>query len=115
VVYSHDECERFLDQDAVAIDIGPIKETPSHGDTTVHKQITEELGGERCGVRFHLAKEETASTTTVSVSWPSLLAPAAVVLRSSLLHVLRHHAILTCLPSNDTHEHLSGDTRASAW
>jgi hypothetical protein len=48
-----------LDKHSVAIHIDRIKETPSHGDTIVHKQIAKELGSEHGRVRFLLAHQRT--------------------------------------------------------
>ena len=67
VIQGHDEGETLLDEHAVAIHIERINEAPIHGDTIVHKQITQELCGERRGVRFSFANEETDSTLMVII------------------------------------------------
>src|ERR1700704_1238569 len=83
VVERHDQVETLLNQDAVAIHIDRIKEAPSHGDTIINKQITEELGGEKGGVRFLLAHQHTAA------------APGATSVMVAA----------TRAPSQDPHEH----------
>src|SRR5262249_42344678 len=59
VLQDYDEGKRFLDNDAIAIHIGWIKETSRNDKAITSKHIVKELGRERCGVRFSLAKQGT--------------------------------------------------------
>src|SRR5438093_7625671 len=63
VVEGRHQGEIFLDKDSVAIFICHIKEIPVDNETVIGNDSVQELSGGQRVVRFHLAKEETATAT----------------------------------------------------
>src|SRR5262249_17321135 len=76
VVESHRQCEILLDKDSVAIHIYHTKEIPVDNEAVTDNYSVQELGGKQRVVRFHLAKEETATTTVGLIVMVSPRAPA---------------------------------------
>jgi hypothetical protein len=88
VVQGHDQAEILLDQDAVAIHIGRIKDTPIDGKTIVDKHIAQELSGEKRIVRFSLANQETAVARALTIA----IASPTATSQGSSNHEYAYHA-----------------------
>src|SRR2546426_5654617 len=76
MVEGHHQGETLLDKDSVAILIYHIKESPGDNETVIGNYSVQELSGEQRVVRFHLAKEETATTSLERIVMVSPRAPA---------------------------------------